>query len=102
MIEVISDIQIQKDFLLTIWASVKAGTRIFLYAFKLKPSLILSPTVFGAQPSSLDFFLTDFLILLWDTFLWILAINDFVRIVHGRSCEILDDIPFLVKRITRI
>ena len=58
MIEVISDIQIQKDFLLTIWASVKAGTRIFLYAFKLKPSLILSRTVFGAQ--SKDFFWLTF------------------------------------------
>ena len=46
----------QKDFLLAIWASVKAGTQIFNYAFKLKSSLILNLTVFGAQPSSLDFF----------------------------------------------
>ena len=92
----------QNDFLLTIWASVKAGTRIFVYAFKLKSSLIASRTVLGVQHSSLEMFMAGFLFLLWHTFLWILAINDFVRTVLGRQSEILDDIPFLAKQVTHL
>jgi hypothetical protein len=92
----------QNDFLLAICASVKAGTRICLYAFKLKSSLIASNTVFCEHPSSLEIFLADFLFLFWHKFLLILAIKDFVRTVLGRPGEVLDDIPFLVIRATHL
>ena len=75
--------------------AVKAGTRIFLYAFKCKFSLIILRMVLGQQPASFAIFLADFLFLLITRFRLTLALKSFFHTILSRPLVVLSDIPDL-------
>ena len=82
--------------------AVKAGTRVFLYSFKCKSSLIILRMDLGQQPASFAIFLADFLFLLITIFRLTLAIKIFVLTILGRPWEILAYIPGLSMRSTHL